>query len=130
MAMSEPTKQALSAPLTERITAAIIDLIIAVGLCFFPRVGWMFGLIYHLMRDALPFLKGQSFGKHLLKIKTVALPQNESLTAYPEKSVIRGLVTLIPIVNLIDLWFLFSKGKRLADKWAHTDVIYSEESEK
>jgi uncharacterized RDD family membrane protein YckC len=118
-----------TAPSTERIIAAIIDMIIAIGLCFFPRIGWMFGLMYHLLRDALPFLNGQSFGKHLLHLKAIVLPQKEALTTAPEKSLIRGLVMLIPILNLIDMWFFFSKGYRLADKWAQTTVIYSNELE-
>jgi len=115
------------APLAERFVAALIDLVIVCGLCMFPRIGWMFGLIYHLTRDALPFLHGQSFGKKLLHIKVVAQPNNMPLTSSPEKSVIRGIVFLIPVLNLIDILHLFTKGQRLADKWAETEVIVYKE---
>ncbi|MDG5799726.1 hypothetical protein QA597_05035 [Marinilabiliaceae bacterium ANBcel2] len=119
----------MPAPLIERITAAIIDIIIVIGLCFFPRIGWMFGIIYHLTKDSLPLLKGQSLGKQLLNIRTLAMPQKVPLSVYPEKSVIRGLVMLIPILNIIDAWFLLSKGYRLADKWAQTTVVFVHDDE-
>lgn len=93
----------------------------------FPRVGWMFGLIYHLTRDSLPFLNGQSFGKKLMRLKVVRIPELLPLTGSPEKSVIRGVVFLIPLLNLIDIWHLLTKGQRLADKWAETTVIVYKE---
>ncbi len=130
MQASEPVKPVFSMPLIERFIAALIDLVIVVVLCLFPKIGWMFGLLYHLTRDSLPFLKGQSFGKHLLHIKVITLPKQESLIKYPEKSVIRGLVMLIPILNIVDVWFLFTKGRRLADIWSQTTVIlYSGEDD-
>jgi uncharacterized RDD family membrane protein YckC len=129
MQNTEPIKPVFTMPLTERIIAAIIDIIIVAILCLFPRIGWLVGIIYHLTRDSLPFLKGQSFGKHLLHLKVVTLPKQESLVNYPEKSIIRGLVMLIPVLNIIDFWFLYHKGQRLADIWAQTTVIYSSEAE-
>ena len=119
----------LQAPLTERVIAAIIDIAVAVGLSFFPKIGWIFGLFYFLIRDSIPFLKGQSLGKKLMKIRTITLPEQESLVNYPEKSIIRGVITLIPILNLIDIWFLYSTGYRLADVWAQTAVVPYLESE-
>ncbi len=118
--MTTPT----TAPLTERIIAAIIDIVIVAGLCFFPRIGWIFGLIYHLGKESMPFMNGQSCGKHLLKIKVVNINQQAPITGQHEKSVIRGLVMLIPVLNLIDIWWFFSRGNRLADKWAETTVIH------
>ncbi|HHT99740.1 RDD family protein [Xiashengella succiniciproducens] len=114
-----------TAPLTERIIAAVIDIVIVAGLCFFPRIGWILGLIYHLGKESMPFMNGQSCGKHLLKIKVVNIPQLTPITGQHEKSVIRGLVMLIPVLNLIDLWWFVSRGYRLADKWAETTVVYS-----
>jgi uncharacterized RDD family membrane protein YckC len=116
------------APLAERFVAALIDIVIVCGLCLFPRIGWMFGLIYLLTRDALPFLNGQSFGKKLMHLKVVTQPNNSPLTSSPEKSVIRGIVFLIPVLNLIDVLHLYTKGQRLADKWAETEVIVHNES--
>lgn len=118
----------LQAPLPERVLAVIIDLAIVSGLCLFPKIGWIFGVFYFLMRDSLSFLKGQSFGKKLMKIRVITLPKQETLVEHPEKSAIRGIIALIPGLNLIDIWFLFSTGYRLADRWAQTAVVpYSEE---
>jgi uncharacterized RDD family membrane protein YckC len=117
----------LQAPLPERTLAAIIDVAISGVLWLFPQVGWIFGLFYFLIRDSIPFLKGQSCGKKLMKIKTITLAEQESLVRYPEKSFIRGIIALIPGLNLIDLWYLYSTGYRLADRWAQTAVVpYSE----
>ncbi|GAO30966.1 hypothetical protein JCM15548_13291 [Geofilum rubicundum JCM 15548] len=58
-----------------------------------------------------------------MQIKVIALPQKTSLTRYPEKSIIRGLVMMIPILNIIDIWYFLTKGYRLADKWAETTVV-------
>ncbi|NLX73517.1 MAG: RDD family protein [Bacteroidales bacterium] len=113
-----------TAPFTERFVAAFIDIIIVAGLFFFPRIGWMLGLIYHLLKESMPFMQGQSFGKHLMRIKVITIHQQLPLTGNPEKSIIRGLVMLIPILNLVDLWSLLSRGYRIADKWTETTVIH------
>ncbi|MCL2073869.1 MAG: RDD family protein [Marinilabiliaceae bacterium] len=127
--MSTATPESfLQAPLTERILAAIVDIAIVCGLSLFPRIGWIFGLFYFLLRDSL-FFKGQSLGKKLMRIKVITLPENEPLSNYPEKSALRAIVALIPGLNLVDLWFLITVGYRLADKWAQTAVIPFSESE-
>jgi uncharacterized RDD family membrane protein YckC len=113
----------LQAPLAERVIAAVIDIVIVAGLCLFPRIGWIIGLAYHLMRDSLPFLKGQSCGKRLMQMQVIMLPEQESLVNNPEKSIVRGIVSLVPVLNLIDIWFLFTTGYRLADRWAETAVV-------
>jgi hypothetical protein len=119
----------LQAPLPERTLAAIIDIAIVVGLSFFPRIGWIVGLFYFLIKDSIPFLKGQSFGKKLMKMQAITLPEQESLVKYPEKSIIRGIITLIPVLNLIDIWYLYTTGYRLVDRWTQTAVIPYSESE-
>ena len=113
----------LQAPLMERALAAIIDIAIVGGLCLFPRIGWIVGLFYFLLRDSLSFMKGQSFGKKLMRIKVITLTEQESLVNYPEKSALRGIVSLVAGLNLIDLWFLITTGYRLADRWAQTVVV-------
>lgn len=115
--------------LTERLLAGLVDLVIAAGLSLFPRVGWMIGLIYLLSKDALPFLNGQSFGKKMFNLRVVVLPQLAAMTGEAEKSVIRGLLLIIPVLNLIDLWHLITRKVRLADQWAETRVVYNEEWE-
>lgn len=123
-----PITEGATAPFIERILAAVIDLIIVAGLMMLPRVGWLIALLYFLSKDSLPFLQGQSLGKHLLHLKVIILPGQDDLIRYPEKSIIRGLVFLIPILNLVDLWFFFTRGRRLADFWTQTTVVrYSPE---
>lgn len=113
----------------ERILAGAVDLIIVAIISLFPRIGWMFGLIYLLTKDSLSFLNGQSFGKKLFHLRTIALPHNAALTGWPEKSIIRGLVLLIPILNVIDFYYLITHKVRIADRWADTRVIRNQDWE-
>ena len=110
-------------PLHERLLAFLIDMVIVMLLCLIPKVGWIFGLIYFLGRDAIPSLKGQSAGKKVFRIRTRTIGTHESLSVNPEKSVTRGLILLIPVVNIIDICLLITKGKRLADRWTDTEVV-------
>jgi len=103
-------------PLSERIMAGLVDIVIAVLISLFPKIGWMFGVIYLLAKDSLSFLNGQSFGKKIFNLRTIALPHYASLSGWPEKSIIRGLVQVIPVLNIIDLYYLITKKVRIADK--------------
>ncbi len=116
-------------PVSERILAGLVDLVVVAVLSLFPRIGWLFGLIYLLSKDSLSFLNGQSFGKKLFNLRTVALPHYASLSGWPEKSVIRGLVLLIPVLNIIDLYYLITQKVRIADRWAETRVIKNQDWE-
>nr|WP_321412642.1 RDD family protein [uncultured Carboxylicivirga sp.] len=112
-----------------RLFAFGIDLIIAIGISLFPRIGWIFGLIYFLFKDAMPFTKGQSYGRRLFKIKLVKNPHDESVEKYPEKALIRNIIFLIPILNLYEiLLFLFAE-QRLGEKWSETKVISTVDQE-
>lgn len=102
--------------------AFFIDCIIAFGLAMFPKIGWIFGLMYFLLKDALYFNKGQSFGKKIMKIK-VCTSANESLVNYPQKSIIRNLILLIPILNLVEIYYFLFRSKRLGDVWSETSVL-------
>ncbi len=115
--------------LAERLIAGLVDLIIAAGLCLFPRIGWMVGLIYFLTKDALPFLHGQSLGKKIFNLRVIILPHYASMSGAAEKSIIRGLVAIIPGLNIVDLWFLITRKVRLADEWAETRVVYDQDWE-
>lgn len=116
-------------PLSERIMAGLVDIVIAVLISLFPKIGWMFGVIYLLAKDSLSFLNGQSFGKKIFNLRTIALPHYASLSGWPEKSIIRGLVQIIPVLNIIDLYFLITHKVRIADKWAETRVIRNQDWE-
>ncbi|WP_010664193.1 RDD family protein [Marinilabilia salmonicolor] len=116
-------------PLSERLMAGLVDIVIAVLISLFPKIGWMFGVIYLLAKDSLSFLNGQSFGKKIFNLRTIALPHYASLSGWPEKSIIRGLVQIIPVLNIIDLYQLITQKVRIADKWAETRVIRNQDWE-
>ena len=121
MRPSRPTDSSLH--LTERFMALFIDVVIAVGLSMFPRIGWIVGLIYFLAKDAIPAFDGQSIGKKFFNLKVITSKTHQPLTKHPERSLIRSIVFLLPIVNIIDIYRLISNGERLADKWAETTLI-------
>ncbi len=126
--MAERSQTDRLPPLQKRLFAFLVDAVIVAVLVFIPKVGWIFGLIYFLGKDAMPSLKGQSVGKKLFNIRILTTGTNEPLYLHPEKSVTRGLILLIPVVNVIDILRLMVKGERLADKWTETHVV--EESAK
>jgi uncharacterized RDD family membrane protein YckC len=110
----------------ERLAAFALDLFIFLGLSMFPAFGWVLAIAYMLLRESLPFLQGQSIGKRYFKLRAVTSTTGKPLTRRYKRSIIRGGVTLIPILNLIDAYHYFKHGERLADKWAHTVVIKEE----
>jgi len=126
--MAERSQTDRLPPLQKRLFAFLVDAVIVAVLVLIPKVGWIFGLIYFLGKDAMPSLKGQSVGKKLFNIRILTTGTNEPLYLHPEKSVTRGLILLIPVVNVIDILRLMVKGERLADKWTETHVV--EESAK
>ena len=121
--MSAAKHTAQPPALKKRFLAFLMDGLIVALLCLIPKVGWMFGLIYFLGRDAMPSLNGQSVGKKIFGIRILTTGTNEPLHLHPRRSITRGLILLIPIVNIIDVVRLLVKGRRLADKWTETYVI-------
>jgi hypothetical protein len=107
----------------ERIASAGLDIFIASGLFLFPLAGWMLGVGYILVGDALPFLQGQSLGKHFFGLRVVHQNTLKPITRRYKKSMIRGAVMLIPGLNIYDAVIYFTKGERIADQWAGTTVI-------
>ncbi len=121
--MSAAKHTGTSPTLKKRFLAFLTDGLIVALLCLIPKVGWMFGLIYFLGRDAMPSLNGQSVGKKIFGIRILTTGTNEPLYLHPRRSITRGLILLIPIVNIIDVVRLLVKGRRLADKWTETYVV-------
>ncbi len=117
-----------------RITAAVIDLLVAmgitIGLVFIlpEKVAWLIGIAYVVTRDSLPFLGGQSVGKKAMKIRAVTL-DGKSLVGNWEAALIRNGVLIIPLFGLVELFILLTRedkpdrGHRLGDEWAKTQVI-------
>jgi len=106
----------------ERLMAFVIDFVISFGLSLFPKIGWIFGLMYFLLKDSLYFNKGQSFGKRIMKLQVVTEPGHENLIKYPQKSIVRNLILLIPILNLVECYYFLFRTKRLGEIWSETAV--------
>lgn len=126
------------APLNPRLLAGVIDLIAAFGLSLMlvlllpellERLAGLVGVGYMLVRDSLPFLKGQSLGKTAMKLKAVK-GAGADLTGDWQTAVIRNILMVVPIFGpLIEAVVLVSRdnkrerGLRLGDEWAKTRVI-------
>lgn len=125
------------APLGARIVAALIDVMVAIGLQiviswilphFAARIAWLVGLAYLVTRDSLPFLGGQSIGKKAMKLRAVTL-DGKSLIGNWESALIRNAVLAIPFFPLVELIVLLIRkdkpehDRRLGDEWAKTQVI-------
>lgn len=126
------------APFNTRVIAAVIDVLISVGVQFalvmvlpelMTRISWLVAVGYLLTRDSLPFLGGQSVGKKAMHLKVVTL-DGKPLTGNWEPGLIRNAVLCIPFVGmLLELFILLSRdgkpdqGRRLGDEWGKTKVI-------
>ncbi len=119
-----------------RWIARFIDFFISVFVMFFSwisvglftsNIGNLSILIflgYYLLKDALPGLQGQSFGKKAMNIKVIDVNTNQSLEGKYARAILREIVTLIPLLNFIDAIFIFGPtSQRLGDKFAETKVI-------
>jgi uncharacterized RDD family membrane protein YckC len=125
------------APFNSRVIAAVIDLVISMGVTlllvfilpdFASKVAWLTGLAYLVTRDSLPFLGGQSVGKKAMKLQVVT-PDGQLLTGNWEKAVIRNAALMVPFFALVEIFVLLTRedkperGLRLGDEWAKTRVI-------
>ena len=95
-----------------------------------PLVNWMTKekialavfFLYLFFQDGLK--SGQSFGKRMLSIRVINSKDGTSCTY--RKSFLRNLLLLIPIINFIDIGFMFGKKQqRLGDMLAGTYVVKS-----
>lgn len=119
------------ATLGDRFLGVLIDWVIfcAVYYILDMTIGWGLGYvvaaIYFLIRDALPFLDGQSVGKKVMKTRAVKEDSGAPLTNDYATSLIRNIPSIIPILGLIDAIFIFvgDERKRLGDKIGKTIVI-------
>lgn len=135
--VEEETSASGIAPFNSRITAVVIDLVVACGIWygltlllpgFAHKLAFLSGIAYLVTRDSLPFLGGQSVGKKAMKIRAVTL-DGRPLTANWEPSLIRAGVLIIPFFAFVELYILLTRestadqGIRLGDEWAKTRVI-------
>ena len=125
------------APFNTRVTAMIVDIVVAVGLIiglnillpeFAHKLSWLVGFAYIVTRDSLPFLGGQSVGKKAMNLRAVTL-DGKPLTGNWEPGLIRSAVLMIPFFALVEIFILLTRegkpdqGRRLGDEWAKTKVI-------
>jgi uncharacterized RDD family membrane protein YckC len=111
----------------DRFVAVLIDWILMGALNFVPYIGWAAAVAYYLLRDALPFLDGQSLGKKAIRLRVLDEYTGMPITEKYDKAAIRMLSQFIPVFNLIDAVMVFSDDKkRFGDKWAGTVVVKEE----
>ena len=123
-----------------RVTAAVIDMVVASGIAiglafilpgFADRLAWLAAIAYLVTRDSLPFLGGQSVGKKAMKLRAVTV-DGQSLVGNWEAALIRNGVLAIPLFAFVELFILLTRedkperGLRLGDEWAKTKVIIEE----
>jgi len=125
--MNEIEKFDNIAAIPPRILAFLIDFFICLIISvFFPIIGWFISTAYFLLRDALPFYDGQSFGKKIMKIRVLHAETSASLAHDYGRSILRSLLLFIPFFLLIELIVLLrdkNKRQRLGDRVAKTVVV-------
>lgn len=127
------------APVNTRIIAAVIDMLVAVGLQvaamlilpgFADKISYLLGAAYIVTRDSLPFLKQGSIGKMAMKLR-VERKSGGSIEGDWTAALIRNGALLIPLFGLVEAIVLFNReqtaqrGLRLGDEWAKTKVVVS-----
>ena len=108
----------------DRLIAGILDGIIACLCLFIPVIGPLISFSYIVFRDSLPFFKGQSLGKQLMKLRVISEETGKDLNEEYSISLTRNIPAIIPVFNVFELVMLFKKdGKRYGDIWGKTKVI-------
>ena len=123
-----------SAPATagNRLLAYLIDALVGGALAAIvgaitgnvqdSGIGQILTLVYFLTKEALPFLGGQSIGKKLMKIRVVTEDGNSVANNWGA-SAIRAISLIVPLLNLYELYLVFTNKPRLGDQWAKTRVV-------
>ena len=109
--------------------AFIADMFIIMAVSVFPKIGWIIGLLYYLLRDVLPLKGDASFGKGIYNMHVLYHNGEQRVVVKWYKSIMRNVMVLIPVLNIVDFYYLLSTGKRLADVWTDTSVEVSRVSE-
>jgi len=142
------TEDERKALLGKRFTAALIDgfvclvIVAALGIIH-QRIGALGGALYILAKDGLdlPFMKGRSFGKQVLKIHPVPLSGGSmDLAASASRNITLALPSIAFVVSGGFIYFILSiicfvivagelylvvtrfNGQRIGDQLANTEV--------
>ncbi len=128
---SPESKISNQASLGDRFLGGLIDWIVVLAIYFLLKglvgmsLSYLVAAAYILVRDALPFLEGQSIGKKVMKTRGVHEDSGAPITNDYRTSFLRNILLFIPFVSLIDALFIFSGDrKRLGDRIAKTIVVY------
>lgn len=136
--VDEATLNGAMAPFNPRLLAALIDLLLTLGLWltlafllpnFLPgQLALLVGLAYFVTRDSLPFLGGQSVGKKVMGLKALTI-EGTPLVGNWSAGLIRNAALLILPFSLVEIFILITRddkperGRRLGDEWAKTKVV-------
>jgi len=117
-----PENYIIASPV-DRFIAALLDGLIF-AFTYLPFIGllfWLLGFAYNLVKDALPFLDGQSLGKKVMKLRVLDIDTMKPITNLYDKSAVRYLALFL----LIDFVLIFTSPnyRRLGDQWARTIVV-------
>ena len=120
------------ASIGDRFLGGIIDWIVVLAISYLlgniiggSLLSYLTGAASILVRDALPFLDGQSIGKKVMKTRSVHEDSGAPITNDYRTSRLRNILCIIPLVGLVDALFIFgSEQKRLGDKIDKTTVVY------
>lgn len=116
------------ANLGDRFLGLLIDGIVFMAIYYTLDLflGWIISYFlasfYYLLRDALPFLEGQSVGKKVMKTRAVKEDSGAPLTNDYVTSIMRNIPLFIIVVDAIFI-FIGDERKRLGDKIGKTIVI-------
>ncbi|MDH3711683.1 MAG: RDD family protein [Cyclobacteriaceae bacterium] len=129
--ITQPEGISTKAGLGDRFLGVLIDWLVCMVFYYVLDmfIGWGIsygiGAIYFLVRDALPFLDGQSIGKKVMKTRAVKEDSGAPLTNDYATSLIRNIPAVIPVVSLVDAIFILlgDERKRLGDKIGKTIVV-------
>ena len=121
-AVTPPVTYDLAGP-GSRFVAALIDGVLSGIASAIPAIGVVIAIGYGLVKDAIPFLDGQSIGKRAMGIRAVK-EGGQPLTGDYVTAIVRQISLWIPLFNIVDACMVFSEGRqRFGDRWAKTIVI-------
>ena len=105
-----------------RSLVPLIDGVLVLIVLAVPFLGLLVSIVYSLMKDAFPFIHGQSIGKRAMDIRAVKEGTGRPLTNDYRASMVRPLSLSIPFFGLINACMVWSaKRKRFGDRWAKTN---------
>lgn len=130
--MSKSIKENISTPIfLERSVAFSIDLLSCFSLSIIPSFGWVLALAYFLLKDANLLGSKSSIGKSIYSLRIVdADTQEPAEKGMMEKTLIRNLILVVPLLNILDIFHLMNHGVRLADQWTGLTVVRPEDEKK